>query len=91
MALGVLGKQFNKLLNITLCYPENIQSPFYDMLSGRMTRITIRISLLPVTEDLRGDYLNDKNFKRRFQLWLNALWSEKDKQLEILCQQDKKP
>jgi len=33
-----------------------------------MTRITVRISLLPVTEDLHGDYLNDKKFKHRFQL-----------------------
>lgn len=90
MALSVLGKQFNKLLNVTLCYPENSQSPFYDMLTGKMTRITVRISLLPVTEDLHGDYLNDKNFKRRFQLWLNALWDEKDNQLETLYQQDKK-
>jgi len=90
MAFGVLGKQFNKLLNVTLCYPENIQSPFYDMLTGRMTRITVRISLLPVTEDLHGNYLNDKNFKRRFQLWLNALWDEKDNQLETLYQQNKK-
>ncbi|WP_300000667.1 acyltransferase [uncultured Cedecea sp.] len=89
MALSVLGDQFNKLLNVTLCYPENIQSPFYDMLSGKMTRIIVRISLLPVTEDLHGDYLNDNNFKRRFQLWLNTLWDEKDSQLETLYQQDK--
>jgi len=91
MALSVLGKQFDKLLNVTLCYPENIRSPFYDMLSGRMTRITVRISLLPIANDLHGDYLNDKNFKRRFQLWLNELWNEKDQQLAALYQADKKP
>ena len=33
MALNVLGAQFDKLLNVTLCYPENNQRPFYDMLS----------------------------------------------------------
>jgi len=31
-----------------------------------------------VAEELHGDYVSDKNFKRRFQLWLNTLWSEKD-------------
>lgn len=84
MAMGVLGKQFDKMLNVTLCYPENVSSPFYDMLSGKMTRIVVRISLVPISEELHGDYVNDKNFKRRFQLWLNTLWSEKDGQLEQL-------
>lgn len=81
MALNVLGAQFDKLLNVTLCYPENNQRPFYDMLSGRLTRIVVRVNLVPVAEDLHGDYVNDKNFKRRFQRWLNELWGEKDRQL----------
>ncbi len=27
MALNVLGKQFDKLLNVTLCYPDNNRQP----------------------------------------------------------------
>ena len=81
MALNVLGSQFDKLLNVTLCYPDNHTRPFYDMLSGRLTRIVVRVNLIPVAEDLHGDYVNDKNFKRRFQRWLNELWEEKDCQL----------
>ena len=90
MALNVLGSQFDKLLNVTLCYPENDRLPFYDMLAGKMTKIVVRISLVPITEELHGDYVNDKNFKRRFQLWLNTLWGEKDKLLEQLHTGDKK-
>ncbi|ATF94913.1 acyltransferase [Cedecea neteri] len=90
MAMNVLGKQFDKMLNVTLCYPENNRLPFYDMLSGKMTKIVVRVSLVPITEELHGDYVNDKSFKRRFQLWLNMLWSEKDKQLETLLSGDKK-
>ena len=90
MALSVLGSQFDKLLNVTLCYPENNQKPFYDMLSGRLTRIVVRVSLEPVTEELHGDYVNDKNFKRRFQRWLNRLWEEKDRQLTEIMQQAEK-
>lgn len=81
MALNVLGSQFDKLLNVTLCYPENNTKPFYDMLSGRLTRIVVRINLVPIGEELHGDYVNDKNFKRCFQRWLNGLWEEKDRQL----------
>lgn len=88
MALNVLGNQFDKMLNITLCYPENDSTPFFDMLSGKLTRVVVRVNLLPVTEELHGDYVNDKNFKRRFQLWLNGLWSDKDAQIdEIKCAQ----
>ncbi|HEN1159329.1 TPA: acyltransferase [Klebsiella pneumoniae] len=81
MALNVLGSQFNKLLNVTLCYPDNHTRPFYDILSGRLTRIVVRINLVPIGEELHGDYVNDKNFKRGFQRWLNGLWEEKDRQL----------
>ena len=34
--------------------------------------------------------LNDKNFKRRFQRWLNRLWEEKDRQLTEIMQQAEK-
>ncbi|WP_330984168.1 MULTISPECIES: acyltransferase [Enterobacterales] len=82
MALNVLGSQFDKLMNVTLCYPENDKTPFFDMLSGKLTRIVVRVDLMPVAEALHGDYVNDKNFKRGFQLWLNTLWVEKDNQIE---------
>ncbi|WP_039055289.1 acyltransferase [Enterobacter sp. Bisph1] len=78
MALNVLGKQFDKVLDVTLCYPENDRTPFFDMLSGRLTRIVVRVNVVPVDETLHGDYVNDKHFKRRFQQWLNNLWHEKD-------------
>ncbi|MFA1644811.1 MAG: acyltransferase, partial [Enterobacteriaceae bacterium] len=90
MAIHVLGQQFDKLLNVTLCYPENDKTPFFDMLSGKLTRIVVRVNLMPVAEELHGDYVNDKNFKRRFQLWLNTLWSEKDALIENLKAEYKK-
>ncbi|HAG2139934.1 TPA: acyltransferase [Salmonella enterica] len=82
MAINVLGSQFDKLLNITLCYPNNDRHPFYDMLSGRLTHIVVRVQLEPINEELHGDYVNDKTFKRRFQRWLNTLWDKKDIQIE---------
>ncbi|MFZ4260013.1 acyltransferase [Raoultella terrigena] len=90
MALNVLGSQFDKLLDVTLCYPQNNRRPFYDMLSGRLTRIVVRVNLMPVAEELYGDYVNDKNFKRRFQRWLNELWQEKDARLTEMLQRQEK-
>ena len=82
MALNVLGAQFDKLLNVTLCYPENDKTPFFDMLSGKLTRIVVHVDLVPIDAELHGDYVNDKNFKRRFQQWLNTLWKEKDELID---------
>ncbi|WP_045853706.1 acyltransferase [Raoultella terrigena] len=90
MALNVLGSQFDKLLDVTLCYPQNNRRPFYDMLCGRLKRITVQVNLMPVAEELHGDYVNDKNFKRRFQRWLNELWQEKDARLTEMLQRQEK-
>lgn len=73
LTLNVLGKQFDRILNVTLLYPDNEQTPFLDMLCGNMGRVIIRVEMLPIEGCIRGDYLNDKAFKRQFQLWLNRL------------------
>ena len=78
------GKQFDKLLNVTLCYPDNNRQPFFDMLSGKLTRIVVHVDLQPIADELHGDYINDKSFKRHFQQWLNSLWQEKDRLLTSL-------
>lgn len=79
--LAAMGDQFDKLINVTLSYPDNQEAPFRDFLMGRMTRIRVHIEELPVEGAMVGDYFNDKPFKRGFQQWLNALWAEKDARL----------
>lgn len=85
--LSVLGNQCDRIINVTLHYPNNRDRPFLDMLCGRLKRIVIRIELLPIDESLKGDYFNDKQFKRQFQQWLNTLWQEKDRLLDKLKRQ----
>jgi hypothetical protein len=48
MALNVLGRSSINCLNVTLCYPENDKTPFFDMLSGKLTRIVVRVDLVPL-------------------------------------------
>ena len=80
--LAAMGEQFDSLINVTIRYPDNSETPFKDFLMGRMKRIQVRIEELPVDEALVGDYFNDKQFKRGFQAWLNQRWQEKDEVLE---------
>ncbi|KGY07851.1 MULTISPECIES: acyltransferase [Vibrio] len=80
--LAAMGDQFENIIDVTLAYPENTQKPFRDMLMGRMTKVVVRINVLPVDQQVRGDYFKDKPFKRQFQQWLGNVWQEKDELLK---------
>ncbi len=81
LALAGLGEQFEKIVNVTLDYPDSPDRPFRDLLFGRMRRIRVRIDEIAITPELRGNYVTDKQFKRQFQLWLNDVWLQKDQHL----------
>lgn len=66
------------MLNVTLLYPQNERRPFLDLLCGRMQGIVVHVEILPISDEIRGDYFNNKDFKHQFQLWLNTLWQRKD-------------
>ncbi|WP_264903488.1 acyltransferase [Vibrio sp. STUT-A11] len=80
--LAAMGDQFDSIIDVTLAYPENTHKPFRDMLMGRMSKIVVRVKVLPVDEQVQGDYFNDKPYKRQFQQWLGDVWQEKDQLLK---------
>lgn len=82
--LAAMGELFTSILDVSLAYPKNRQHPMFAMLGGKMKHIVIDVKVLPVTEDVIGDYFNSPSFKQRFQSWLNDLWLEKDKRLQQL-------
>ena len=84
--LAAMGEQFDKIIDVTLAYPDNRDRPFKDMLMGKMTRIVVRVRLLPVDENVTGDYFHDKRFKRQFQQWLGNVWQDKDEALKRINQ-----
>ncbi|GLQ71925.1 acyltransferase [Vibrio penaeicida] len=84
--LAAMGEQFDHIIDVTLAYPDNIDTPFKDMLMGKMKRIEVRIRLIPMTEEVKGDYFNDKPYKRQFQQWLGNIWRDKDEVLRNIYQ-----
>jgi hypothetical protein len=78
-----MGEQLHRILNVTIAYPKGTSS-FWAFLCGRVEEIKVRVEALPIHKDLLGDYFLDKEFSERFQQWLNELWAEKDKCLEVL-------
>ena len=79
--LAAMGELFTNILNVTILYPNNSETPMMDMLSGRLNKVVLHVDVLPVDEDVIGDYFTDDKFRARFQGWLNGLWESKDKYL----------
>ncbi|WP_081587564.1 acyltransferase [Paraglaciecola arctica] len=82
--LATMGELFTSVLDITIIYPDTQGSPMMTMLSGRLKKVTIRVNVHPLTDEIIGDYYNDEKFKQGFQSWLNLIWQNKDKLISTL-------
>lgn len=78
LVLDAMGTMLNAIVDVTLIYPNG--SPgMSDVLSGRARNVEVHVDVIPIPEELLGgDYENDKDFRIRFQSWLNARWAIKD-------------
>ncbi|MEJ2235450.1 MAG: acyltransferase [Syntrophobacterales bacterium] len=85
--LAAMGEQLDSILDVTIAYPEGAEG-FWGFLCGRVTKIKVRVESLPINEELSGDYFKDREFRKRFMRWLNALWAEKDKRLAALLNEE---
>lgn len=83
LVLTSMGDYLSDILNVTIKYGENRRS-FWGFLSGRVKEITVVVETIPVTDELKGDFHNDKEYRERFIKWLNSLWQEKDLLLESI-------
>lgn len=89
VALGMIGKNIDCLLNTTILYPgqSGQGSIFYELLCGRLEKVIARVEVIDketIEHKLVGDYLGDKQFKRTFTNELRALWQQKDEQISAL-------
>ena len=76
--LSAMGGKLNSLLDVTIVYPEGARG-FWDFLCGRVHKVMVDVRQLTIPPDLfMGDYENDPVFRKRFQDWIAALWTEKD-------------
>jgi 1-acyl-sn-glycerol-3-phosphate acyltransferase len=75
--LQAMGDQLHEIIDVTVIYPKGLSS-LWDVFCGRVSRIKVYLRKIPITPNIIGDYQNDKEFRKQFQLWLNNLWQEKD-------------
>ncbi|MFC1670848.1 acyltransferase [Spirochaetota bacterium] len=87
--LTIMGRRISNIVNVTICYPNGVRSMWH-FLSGNVNKITVDVDVIPVKEEILGDYINDTEYRKSFQGWLNNLWVGKDKKLKDLYALSKK-
>lgn len=85
--LDAMGEHLTKVINVTIYYPEGIPG-YFDFISGKVKTISVDVQTFDITDDITGDYFNDKVYKQQFQQWLNQLWLEKDQTLASMIEQE---
>ncbi|MDY0374135.1 MAG: acyltransferase [Desulfobacterium sp.] len=81
--LGAMGDYINKVVNVTIVYPGGADT-FWGFISGRVRHIILDVEVLPVTDEIIGDYFNDVEFREGFCLWVNRLWEAKDRKIQAI-------
>jgi len=82
--LNAMGNSLTELLDVTIVYPEG-QPTLWDLVSGRVSRIVVRVDRHAIPDDLRrGDYADDAAYRDRFQEWIRDLWVAKDARIDTL-------
>ena len=84
IALATMGEQFEALLDVTIVYPHGAPR-FWDLLSGRLDAVTVRVQQRPIPADVLGsDPIGDKAYRQRIGAWVEQQWAEKDALIDEL-------
>jgi len=77
-SLAAMDGRIEQLLDVDIVYTGE-RKRLWDFLGGRVPEIRVQIRQNRIPGDLlRGNYLQDPEFKKKFQQWLNGLWADKD-------------
>lgn len=87
--LSTMGEQLNKVLDVTIYYPNGIPN-FIDFLSGRIHTVHVAIDIKAIDKTILGDYVNDRSHRIAFQKWVNQLWYNKNQMLHNFSTLEKK-
>jgi 1-acyl-sn-glycerol-3-phosphate acyltransferase len=84
VALATMGEVFEALLDVTLVYPGGAPT-FWQLLSGRLGPVIVRVQQRPIPPDLLGgDPVADRALRQRIAEWMDLQWQEKDRLIDEL-------
>ena len=82
--LASLGEQLDAVFDATVTYPGT-DITFWRFVCGRVPRIAVRVRKIDVpAEFLTADITQPGAVRDRFRSWIDAIWSEKDAEIERL-------
>ena len=84
--LDAMGSGLQSVIDVTVVYPGGRPS-MIDLIGNRVAQVKVLVRQRPIPAELvDGDYQGDRQFRVRFQHWMNTLWEEKDQQISRLLQ-----
>ncbi|MBT8084171.1 MAG: acyltransferase [Woeseia sp.] len=87
LALSSMGDMFSAILDVTVIYPHGAPR-FWEMVCGEVPHVIIDVQKRDVADwMIAGDYVNDRDHRRRFHRWLGEVWAEKDASIEAVMQE----
>ncbi len=82
--LNSMGELLDGIVDVTIVYPQG-RPTIFDLIAGEIREIRVDLRLRPIPADLvAGDYETDREYRIRFQSWMNQLWTEKDARFDTL-------
>lgn len=83
--LSAMAGRLNRILDVTIVYPGGKKS-LWDLLCGRIDRIRVNVTALPVNDEILAGYFTDEGRRQPFHDWINALWHRKDETFDDLVE-----
>ncbi len=78
VAMSSMGDMFGAILDVTIIYPDGLAT-FWELCCGQHVEAIVDIRQRAVEDWLTsGDYENDREWRRKVQVWLGEIWQEKD-------------
>ena len=88
--LDAMGDGLHAILDVTIAYPAGRPS-LVDLIANRVPEVRVQVRQRPIPSELAGgDYLADPGVRAGFQQWINAIWQDKDADMERLLAQPPK-
>ena len=79
--LDAMGSGLESIVDVTVVYPGGRPS-MIDLIGNRVPEVRVVVTQRPIPSELvGGDYQGDREFRVRFQRWMNTIWDEKDRQI----------
>lgn len=82
--LGAMGDVLSKIVDVTIVYPKGVKT-YWEFACGQVEEVKVEINIIPISEDMKGNYMDDEAFRNRFQEWINDYWSKKDRQIDRMA------